>query len=117
MKKLSSTGATISLLLLLVTQNTVAQTAEAHPESRTIFQKELLSGIGTTQTTYSSPMPLEGKCKEKVTAYLHTQTNIQSFEVQPHSLIINWVEPVTDNVIFFFEKLEFQYIFPYSSAQ
>lgn len=62
-------------------------------------------------------MLLEGKCKEKVTAYLHTQTNIQSFEVQPHSLIINWVEPVTDNVIFFFEKLEFQYIFPYSSAQ
>ena len=115
MKKLSSTGATATLLLLLMSQRATAQVVDSHPESRTIFQVEQLSGIGTSQTIYTSKLLLDGKCKEKVEAYLQSVPNIQSFVVNPYTIDIQWSEPTTDNIIFFYEKLEFQYIFPYTS--
>lgn len=115
MKKLSSTGATFALLLLLMSERASAQAAEPHSESRTIFPVEQLSGVGTPQTIYTSKLPLEGKCKEKVEAYLQSVPTIQSFTVYPYSIAIQWTEPTTDAIIFFYEKLEFHYIFPYTS--
>lgn len=115
MKKLSPMGATMMLLLLLNSANSVAQTVDSHPESRTVFQKERLTGIGTNQTTYASDLLLDGKCKSKVEDYLRSVASILSFEVNPHSIVIQWDAPTSDNIIFFFEKLEFQYIFPYQS--
>lgn len=115
MKKLSSTRAIIVLLLLFLSEKAAAQVAEMHPESRTVFQVEQLTGIGTSQTTYTSKLLLDGKCKEKVEAYLQSVPNIQSFVVHPYAIDIQWTETTTDNIIFFYEKLEFQYIFPYTS--
>jgi len=80
-----------------------------------IFNVEQLTGIGTSQTIYTTTLNLEGKCKEQIELYLSSRTSITGYQVSTHQIVIDWAEATQANIIFFYEKLEFSTIFPFAN--
>lgn len=84
----------------------------APEHAQPLTNKEFISGIGTDHTIYSTPLTIDSRCQHKLAEYLNSDNRIQSYSFTDHQVDIFWKQATEGNIIFFFERMEFQYLFP-----
>lgn len=103
------------ILLFLGVRNYSSAQVSAPEHSQPLTRRESISGIGTNHTIYSTPLTIDSRCRSKMVEFLNADSRIHSHSISDHQVDITWNEDTHENIIFFFEKLEFQYIFPCSN--